>query len=142
MLFDVWLVSRATTGLLDAALAPSGLTADEFGVYSVLTSAEAHDAHRARPLDVGTADDGVRATCNASRRAGHVERSATPTTAGPTCCASPSRPGRARRRRSAASCPALEAVVAARRPRNPKSVGRSPSSAARSTTCSGPATAP
>lgn len=40
VLFDVWLVSRATTGLLDAALAPSGLTADEFGIYSVLTSAE------------------------------------------------------------------------------------------------------
>jgi DNA-binding MarR family transcriptional regulator len=40
VLFDVWLVSRATTGLLDAALAPSGLTADEFGIYSVLTSSE------------------------------------------------------------------------------------------------------
>ena len=38
VLFDVWLVSRATTGLLDAALAPTGLTADEFGVYSVLMS--------------------------------------------------------------------------------------------------------
>ena len=41
MLFDVWLVSRATTGALDAALAPTGLTADEFGLYSVLTSAAA-----------------------------------------------------------------------------------------------------
>jgi DNA-binding MarR family transcriptional regulator len=40
VLFDVWLVSRATTGLLDAALAPTGLTADEFGIYSVLTSAD------------------------------------------------------------------------------------------------------
>ena len=40
VLFDVWLVSRAATGTLDAALAPSGLTADEFGIYSVLTSAE------------------------------------------------------------------------------------------------------
>lgn len=39
VLFDVWLVARAVTGVLDAALAPSGLTADEFGVYSVLTSA-------------------------------------------------------------------------------------------------------
>ena len=37
VLFDVWLVSRATTGMLDAALAATGLTADEFGVYSVLT---------------------------------------------------------------------------------------------------------
>lgn len=40
VLFDIWLVSRATTGVLDAALAPSGLTADEFGIYSVLTSAD------------------------------------------------------------------------------------------------------
>jgi DNA-binding MarR family transcriptional regulator len=40
VLFDVWLVSRATHGVLDTALAPSGLTADEFGIYSVLTSAE------------------------------------------------------------------------------------------------------
>jgi DNA-binding MarR family transcriptional regulator len=41
VLFDVWLVSRLTTGLLDDALAPSGLTADEFGIYSVLTSSDA-----------------------------------------------------------------------------------------------------
>jgi DNA-binding MarR family transcriptional regulator len=36
VLFDVWLTSRATTALLDEALAGSGLTADEFAVYSVL----------------------------------------------------------------------------------------------------------
>jgi DNA-binding MarR family transcriptional regulator len=41
VLFDVWLVYRATAGILDAALAPTGLTADEFGVYSALTSREA-----------------------------------------------------------------------------------------------------
>jgi DNA-binding MarR family transcriptional regulator len=40
VLFDVWLASRAVTGMLDAALAPTGLTADEFGVYSVLTTTE------------------------------------------------------------------------------------------------------
>jgi len=39
VLFDVWLVSRAATGVLDAALAPTGLSADEFGIYSVLTTA-------------------------------------------------------------------------------------------------------
>jgi len=38
VLFDVWLVSRATTALLDEALRPSGLDADEFAVYSVLAS--------------------------------------------------------------------------------------------------------
>lgn len=41
VLFDVWLVSRGTSGLLDAALASTALTGDEFGIYSVLTSAEA-----------------------------------------------------------------------------------------------------
>jgi len=41
VLFDVWLVAKSVTGLLDEALEPSGLSADEFGVYSVLTSAEA-----------------------------------------------------------------------------------------------------
>jgi DNA-binding MarR family transcriptional regulator len=40
VLFDVWLTSRAVTGVLDEALAPSGLTADEFGIYSALSSAE------------------------------------------------------------------------------------------------------
>lgn len=36
LLFDIWLVSRATTGLLDATLAPVGLTADEFALHSAL----------------------------------------------------------------------------------------------------------
>ena len=40
VLFDVWLLSRAVTGALDSALAPTGLTADEFGVYSVLSSSD------------------------------------------------------------------------------------------------------
>jgi len=41
VLFDVWLVARAVTGLLDRALEPAGLTADEYGVYSVLTTSDA-----------------------------------------------------------------------------------------------------
>jgi DNA-binding MarR family transcriptional regulator len=40
-LFSVWLVARATTDLLNSALAPSGLDADEFAIYSVLASARA-----------------------------------------------------------------------------------------------------
>lgn len=40
LLLDVWLVSRATHGLLDEALAPAGLTADEFAVYSMLRGSE------------------------------------------------------------------------------------------------------
>lgn len=38
VLFDVWLVSRAATALIDEAVKPAGLDADEFAVYSVLSS--------------------------------------------------------------------------------------------------------
>ena len=37
VLLDVWLVFRSTTELLDRTLVPSGLNADEFAVYSVLS---------------------------------------------------------------------------------------------------------
>ena len=40
VLFDVWLVSRATTALLDEVVGPAGLDADEFAVYSVLASGD------------------------------------------------------------------------------------------------------
>ena len=40
VLFDVWLLSRATTALVDERLAPSDLDADEFAIYSVLRSTE------------------------------------------------------------------------------------------------------
>jgi DNA-binding MarR family transcriptional regulator len=36
LLFDIWLVSRATEALLDEALASAGLTADEFALHSAL----------------------------------------------------------------------------------------------------------
>lgn len=39
VLFMVWLVSRSTEDLLDAVLAPAGLSGDEFAIYSVLTAA-------------------------------------------------------------------------------------------------------
>ncbi|MGO4597699.1 MarR family winged helix-turn-helix transcriptional regulator [Terrabacter sp. 2RAF25] len=38
VLFDVWLVSRAATALVDEAVRAAGLDADEFAVYSVLSS--------------------------------------------------------------------------------------------------------
>lgn len=40
LLFDVWLVSRSTTALIDEVVRPSGLDADEFAVYSVLSSGD------------------------------------------------------------------------------------------------------
>jgi DNA-binding MarR family transcriptional regulator len=41
VLFDVWLVSRATTAAIDDAIRSSGLDADEFAIYSVLATTEA-----------------------------------------------------------------------------------------------------
>ncbi len=40
VLFDVWLVSRAATARIDAAVREAGLDADEFAVYSVLASGD------------------------------------------------------------------------------------------------------
>ena len=39
VLFNAWLAARATVDLLDRELAPSGITADDFAIYSVLTVA-------------------------------------------------------------------------------------------------------
>lgn len=38
--FLVWLTSRATSDLVDSALAPAGLDGDEFAIYSVLSAAK------------------------------------------------------------------------------------------------------
>ncbi len=40
LLFDVWLLSRATTALVDDALNLSELDSDEFAIYSVLASGD------------------------------------------------------------------------------------------------------
>lgn len=40
VLFGVWLVSRATSAIIDEAVGSSGLDADEFAVYSVLASGD------------------------------------------------------------------------------------------------------
>lgn len=73
VLFDVWLVSRATHAVLDAALAPSGLTADEFGIYSALRSADSltpSDLARWMSAPATT----VSSTVKRLEKRGHVER--------------------------------------------------------------------
>lgn len=40
VLFDIWLLSRATTALLDKVVQASGLDSDEFAVYSVLSAGD------------------------------------------------------------------------------------------------------
>ena len=57
--FMVWLTSRATTDLLDAALAPAGLDSDEFAIYSVLNAAPVDHPDRAGALDGRSPDHRV-----------------------------------------------------------------------------------
>lgn len=40
VLFDVWLVSRSVNALIDDAIRESGLDADEFAIYSVLSAGD------------------------------------------------------------------------------------------------------
>ena len=40
VLFDTWLVSRAVQSLIDDVIKPTGLDADEFAIYSVLSRGE------------------------------------------------------------------------------------------------------
>ena len=40
VLFDTWLVSRAVHSLIDDVIKPTGLDADEFAVYSVLSRSD------------------------------------------------------------------------------------------------------
>lgn len=40
VLFDTWLVSRAVHSVIDDAIRPAGLDADEFAIYSVLSRGE------------------------------------------------------------------------------------------------------
>ncbi len=40
ILFDTWLVSRAVHSLIDDVIKPTGLDADEFAIYSILSRGE------------------------------------------------------------------------------------------------------
>ena len=40
VLFDTWLVSRAVHSLIDQVIKPTGLDADEFAIYSILSRGE------------------------------------------------------------------------------------------------------
>lgn len=78
VLFALWSTARAVTGLLDAALAPAGLTADEFAVYSLLMARE-----QISPTELARWMSAPPTTVSSyvqrfSRR-GHVERVAHPT---------------------------------------------------------------
>jgi DNA-binding MarR family transcriptional regulator len=77
VLFDTWRLSRAVGALLDAVLAPGGLTADEFGVYSVLAGASGiTPTELARWMAAPPST--VSSYVTRFERRGHVERVANP----------------------------------------------------------------
>ena len=73
VLFDIWLVSRAATARIHAAVAAAGLDADEFAVYSVLAST---DGMTPTELAHWMAAPATTVSSYAKRfaRRGHVER--------------------------------------------------------------------
>jgi DNA-binding MarR family transcriptional regulator len=77
VLFEAWRLSRAASSLLDGALGPSGLSADEFGVYSVLAGAGSiTPTELARWM--AAAPTTVSSYVQRFERRGHVERSRHP----------------------------------------------------------------
>src|SRR5215217_6550271 len=77
VLFGAWLLSRAAGSFLDGVLAPAGLTADEFGVYSILA-----DAGDMTPTELArwmaAPPTTVSSYIKRFESRGHVERSANP----------------------------------------------------------------
>jgi DNA-binding MarR family transcriptional regulator len=77
VLFGAWLLSRAAGSFLDEVLAPAGLTADEFGVYSILA-----DAGDMTPTELArwmaAPPTTVSSYVKRFESRGHVERSSNP----------------------------------------------------------------
>jgi DNA-binding MarR family transcriptional regulator len=77
VLFDVWLVSRAATALIDEAIREAGLDADEFAIYSMhaptpgMTPTELASWMAAPPTTVSS-------YVKRFERRGHVRRAANP----------------------------------------------------------------
>ncbi len=77
VLFDTWLVSRAVHALIDAAIQPSGLDADEFAVYSTLASTDGVTPTELADWMAAPATT-VSSYVKRFERRGHVERVANP----------------------------------------------------------------
>jgi DNA-binding MarR family transcriptional regulator len=118
VLFDVWLVYRATTGVLDGALAPTGLSADEFGLYSVLTSADAPTPSELARWMAAPATT-VSSYVKRLERRGHVKRIANPRDGRSYLLSLTPSGRRAHRAAVDAFIPVLERVVRALGPSEP-----------------------
>jgi len=118
VLFDVWLVYRATTGVLDGALAPTGLSADEFGLYSVLTSADGLTPSELARWMAAPATT-VSSYVKRLERRGHVKRIANPRDRRSYLLSLTPSGRRAHRAAVDAFIPVLERVVGALGPSEP-----------------------
>ena len=73
----MWLLSRATTALVDQRLGPSGLDSDEFAIYSVLRSTEGMTPSELAHWMAAPATT-VSSYVKRFESRGHVERSTNP----------------------------------------------------------------
>jgi DNA-binding MarR family transcriptional regulator len=77
LLFDVWLVANSTRALLDRALSPSGLNAEDFALYSALVRPGG-----ATPTELATmmalAPTTISSTVRRLERRGHICRTPNP----------------------------------------------------------------
>ncbi len=73
VLFDTWLVSRAVHSLIDDAIRPAGLDADEFAIYSVVSQREGKTpSELARWMSAPATT--VSSSVKRCERRGHVDR--------------------------------------------------------------------
>lgn len=77
VLFDVWLLGHLTASMLDAALAGSGLNADDFGLYSMLRGWGPMTPGRLSAL-TGMRQNTVSTALQRLERRGHLHRQANP----------------------------------------------------------------
>lgn len=77
ILFSVWLTARSAAALVDRALAPAGLTGDEFAIYSMLGSTAAMTPSRLAQW-LAAPPTTVSSYIRRFESRGHVERAANP----------------------------------------------------------------
>ena len=102
---DVWLVSRATTALINDAVKASGLNADEFAVYSVLASTDGMTPSEARALDGRAGHHRVELRQAVRTPRPRATGARTPETVARTACSSPPTAERPTSPRASSSCP-------------------------------------
>lgn len=76
VLFLIWLLARATSDLVDTALAPTGLTSDEYAIYSVLAAGAITPTELARWMAAPLTT--VSSYVKRFERRGHVTREPNP----------------------------------------------------------------